>query len=225
MTDIVSIQNNTVHAPLVKFMVQRVCDSALPGATQARKPDYTALVAVKGLPVASGYLMFMPGDIRIIAHYRLLVEEIFTTEPYNCFVDSVESLRDGYQILQSASGLQVVLPTGYLTDVSDYRHKARTREAKSCVIWLQPFLLHTGNLQVLSLFGQLSDPVHGRFKPPPVTVNDTYSNCCPLPFVLKGDLCNGGIETGTQTIFQAAHGSALVLQGTGPGNHQFDGEQ
>ena len=92
-------------------------------------------------------------------------------------------------------------------------------------LWLQPFLVHTGNLQVLSLFGQLPDPAHGRFKLPPVTINDTYGDCCPLPLVLKGDLGNGGIETGTQTIFKAAHGAAFVLQGPGPGNHQFDGEQ
>ena len=90
---------------------------------------------------------------------------------------------------------------------------------------LQPLLVHAGNLQVLSLSGQLSDPVHGRFKLPTVTINDTNGDSCPLPFILKVDLGNRGIETGTQTIFQAAHGAALVLQGTGPGDHQLDGQQ
>jgi hypothetical protein len=67
----------------MKFMVQGICDCAFPRTTQARKPDYTALVAVQRLPVASGYLMFMPGDIRIITHYRLLYLEKFEAELKN----------------------------------------------------------------------------------------------------------------------------------------------
>ena len=85
--------------------------------------------------------------------------------------------------------------------------------------------MHISNLQVLSLFAQLTDLGHVRFQPSFVTTNDTDSYYRPLPFVLIGHLGNRGIEAGTQTILQTAHGTALVLQGPGPWNHQFDGEQ
>lgn len=85
--------------------------------------------------------------------------------------------------------------------------------------------MHISDLHVLGLFTQLPDPGHVRFKLSPVTTEDADRDDRPLPFVLVADLGNRGIETGTQSILQATHGTALVLQGPGPWNHQFDGEQ
>lgn len=47
-----------------------------------------------------------------------------------------------------------------LQDIRDYRRKALTHDAKSCALLLQPFLAHTGNLQVRCLFGQLKNLGH-----------------------------------------------------------------
>ena len=62
---------------------------------------------------------------------------------------------------------------------------------------LQPLLMHVSNLQVLSLFAQLTDLGHVRFQLSFVTTNDTDSYYRPLPFVLIGHLGNRGVETGT----------------------------
>jgi len=85
--------------------------------------------------------------------------------------------------------------------------------------------VYAGYLNVLSRFGQLPDPCHGRFHLPFVTINDTYDDCRTLPLVLKIDLGNGGIETGTQTIFQTEYDAAFVLQGPCPRYYQINGEQ
>ena len=85
--------------------------------------------------------------------------------------------------------------------------------------------MHISNLQVPGLLAQQTDPGHVRFQLPLVTAQDTDSNDCTLPFVLTGHLGNRGVEAGAQTILQTAHGTALVLQGPGPWNHQFDSEQ
>jgi len=85
--------------------------------------------------------------------------------------------------------------------------------------------MHISNLYVLGLLAQLTDLAHVRFQLALVTTNDTHSYDRPLPFVLVAHLGNRGIETGAQTILQTAHSTALVLQGTGPRDHQFDGEQ
>lgn len=85
--------------------------------------------------------------------------------------------------------------------------------------------MHISYLQVFGLCAQLTDLGHARFQLPPVTTKDTDSYYRPLPLVLIGHLGNRGVETGTQTILQTAHGTTLVLQGLGPWNHQFDGEQ
>ena len=77
----------------------------------------------------------------------------------------------------------------------------------------------------MGLFGQLANLGHDRFQLPTVTVNDADGDGRTLPFVLIADLGNGGVEAGTQTLLQATHGAAPVLEGPGPGNHQFDGEQ
>ena len=90
---------------------------------------------------------------------------------------------------------------------------------------LQPLLMHISNLQVSGLFAQLTDPGHVRLQLSPVTAQDTDSDYRPLPFILTGHLGNRGVEAGTQAILQTTHGTALVLQGPGPWNHQFDGEQ
>jgi len=84
--------------------------------------------------------------------------------------------------------------------------------------------VYAGYLYVLSLFGQLPDSCHGRIHLPFVTINDTYGNCRTLPLVLKTDLGNGGIESGTQAVFQTAYDAALVLQGLRLGNYQIDGK-
>ena len=80
-------------------------------------------------------------------------------------------------------------------------------------------------LQVFDLLADLTDPAHVRFQLSSVITKHTESYYRPLPFVLIGHLGNRGVETGTQPILQTAHGTALVLQGPGPWNHQFDGEQ
>ena len=85
--------------------------------------------------------------------------------------------------------------------------------------------MHISNLQIPGLFAQQTDPGHIRLQLPPVITQHTDSNDRPLPFILTGHLGNRGVEAGTQTIFQAAHGTTLILQGPGPWNHQFDGEQ
>ena len=85
--------------------------------------------------------------------------------------------------------------------------------------------MHISNLQVLSLFAQLTDLAHVRFQLSFVTTNHTDSYYRPLPFVLIGHFGNRGVETGAETILQTAHSTALVLQGMGPWDHQFDGEQ
>ena len=89
---------------------------------------------------------------------------------------------------------------------------------------LQPLLMHISNLQVSGLFAQLTDPGHVRLQLSPVTAQDTDSDYRPLPFILTGHLGNRGVEAGTQAILQTTHGTALVLQGPGPWNHQFDGK-
>lgn len=85
--------------------------------------------------------------------------------------------------------------------------------------------MHIGNLQILGLFTQLTDPGHVRLQPSPVTTQDADRYDCTLPFVLIVYLGHRGIEAGAQTILQTAHGTALVLQGPGPWNQQFDGQQ
>ena len=85
--------------------------------------------------------------------------------------------------------------------------------------------MYISHLQVFSRFAQLPDPGHVRFQLSLVTTKDTDSYYRPLPFVLIGHIGNRGVETGTQTILQTAHGTALVLQGPGPRNQEFDGEQ
>ena len=85
--------------------------------------------------------------------------------------------------------------------------------------------MHISNLQVLGLFAQLTNPGHFRFQLSSIITKNTDSDYRPLPFVLIGHLGNRGVETGTQTILQTAHDTTLVLQGPGPWNQQFDGEQ
>jgi len=89
----------------------------------------------------------------------------------------------------------------------------------------QPLLMHIDDLQVLRLPGQLTHPGHVRFQLAPVAIDNTDSYYRPLPFVLKVNFDNRGVETGTQPVFQAAHGTALVLQRPGPRDYQFDSEQ
>ena len=85
--------------------------------------------------------------------------------------------------------------------------------------------MHSGNLQILCLFTQLTDPAHIRFQLPFIITQDTNSQHRALPFVLIVHLGNRGIEAGAQTILQTAHGTALVFQGACPWNQQFDGQQ
>ena len=73
MTDVVPVEDHAVHAPLVQFMVQGVSDGTFPRAAQACKPDDATLVTIQGLPVTAGYLVFMPGNIRIVNHLLLLL--------------------------------------------------------------------------------------------------------------------------------------------------------
>ena len=98
-------------------------------------------------------------------------------------------------------------------------------EPATPAFFLQPLLMYIGNLQVLGLFAQLTDLAHVRFQLSFVTTNHTDSYYRPLPFVLIGHFGNRGVETGAETILQTAHNTALVLQGMGPRDHQFDGEQ
>jgi hypothetical protein len=85
--------------------------------------------------------------------------------------------------------------------------------------------MYISNLQILCLFTQLTDPAHIRFQLPFVITQDTNGQDRALPFVLIAHLGNRGIEAGAQAILQAAHGTALVFQGAGPRNQQFDGQQ
>ena len=116
---------------------------------------------------------------------------------------------------------QLYLPTGIINGKFDTMVSAMNLLAFSVI----GTAALTGNLQVSGRFAQLTNLAHIRLQVPPVTIKNTDSYDCPLPFVLTGNLGNRGIETGAQTILQSAHGTALVLQRLGPWNHQFDGQQ
>ena len=73
-----------MHARLVQFMVQSVCDGTFSRAAQAGKPDDAALVTIEGLPVTAGYLVFMPGNIRIVNHSLLLLLAKFNKLHLSC---------------------------------------------------------------------------------------------------------------------------------------------
>jgi len=66
--NVVSVEQEAVDTQLMQSAVHRIGDRALAAATQSRKPHHTAAVAVQGLPLQAADLMWMPGDVHVLAH-------------------------------------------------------------------------------------------------------------------------------------------------------------